>query len=120
MKRFILIIATLAALLCLSACNKAEKSFCGVWSYSEGTMYVDYYFCSLKIDKNGQVNFNQSKSDKYGLDDVYCYGTWSLVNDEQINCYMTYEDGDRETWTFRLTAPNSLYWVGESITLRQH
>lgn len=120
MKRLFMLAALILPLLCLSGCKKPEKAFIGVWSYEEGQRYRDYYFCSLNLKDNGNVDFNQTKSDRYGEDRVYLYGTWSVVNDEQITCYMTDEDGDRESWTFRLTSPNCLYWVGESLELHHY
>lgn len=115
MKRIKILLFGLFAALCLTSCKKDEDFFIRSWLYEETDSGV-FYGVYLSIRDNAQCDLKEVTEDRYGKDEVYYYGSWSLINDEEIRCYMK-DDAESYSWTFRKKDNNTLYWVGEDIDL---
>lgn len=108
MKRFILILATLGALLCFSACNKVEKNFVGTWSNTEGGVSA-----WLRVDKAGTCSATLSLD----ASKLSCSGTWLEIDNNTIKCYVSDTFGNSYTWQFTGHGDNYIYWMDYSVRL---
>lgn len=115
MKRFILIIATLAALL--TSCSKGEKFFCTHWVYSETESGVSYSV-ELDIYDNSTLLLTECTNDRYGSETLHYRGNWVLMDDgKQIRCNVVDDELDSYSWVFQKVNKNTIRWANEGIDL---
>lgn len=115
MKRIKVLLFGLFVALCLTSCKKDEDFFVGYWTYSEVLNNGSEYSLYLNIRDNGQFDLDEVFSrGAVTLEKYYYFGSWSLVNEEQISCFANDEDGETASWTFR-KRDNALYWVDERL-----
>lgn len=120
MKRLFMFAVVVLPLL-FTSCKKDEDFFVGSWSYSEVMNNGEDYSIYFYVRDNGQCDLKEVFSrGAITLEETYFYGSWSLVNEEEIKCRMKDDDGESYIWTFRKKDNKTLYWVGESIDLRTY